>query len=734
MKRAYRLVDPLEITGGSDPFGRKGNGFWFRGIANIVRNNVAADTREGINYSPGSAESGPNSTLNDIKVPNFPCADTSVAGQFKAQQLIRTYNKEFVGNEVYSTSQFGFGTWFTEMPTTGRVPFRNTTIWHFAGTAGLYHRYWNGSEDGLVILNEGGVGLAIAQDNFHRTGMATYSEIRNANIQGVETIFNKLGQLALGPEWLFQDGLFRSVSGFALNGGGQANTPSAFTFRNLRFQPLPGRPLKAFTLSMNGSDQNNYPKTFRVYAYQGNANDNFRVFYAAQAPDAPAPPPTISAYSGGGCPAGLTNQQCWDARKTATFQELAACSTTRQEFVAGLVCSIAASGAATTASLSQIAPSSSRAMTSAVSPRDSEAGTRAERLGLSPPSFVVLDDQLFDVADDGGKSPVEAGMRMLSSDANGGIWNLRYRGWQGGVLPVEFADDISQARRDLFMSACNAGWGGDTHARCIERTSQFGYVRVTQFEAEPGRPSCYSAVGQSRRLIQYPLNLASQCWTRSQIHHQIGHALGFVHEQQRPDRDSYVTIDTSNVEPAELNDFTRVTSLADRAGTYDFLSVMQSPANYLAREADLTTIVPRAGYASYSASLGLAATPSALDRDAMRNIVDSGYRVARVEMETPIQKFDRVDFLDALERLDAYYRSASGFNKPQGLAAGRKVDFEAIASWILDVYLGARSARPLPRERFCAGCCWGDANASVGRCPSDGRFAHRRLDTPHHQL
>jgi hypothetical protein len=321
------------------------------------------------------------------------------------------------------------------------------------------------------------------------------------------------------------------------------------------------------------------------------------------------------------------------------------------------------------------------------------AGTHLDDVvGRADRVFIVLDDQLFDVAEDGLAPPADAAARALSSAANGGIWNLRYRGWQGGVLPVEFADDIPQQRRDLFMSACNAGWGGDTHARCIERTSQFGYVRVTQLEAEPRRPSCYSAVGQSRRLIQYPLNLASRCWTPSQIHHQIGHALGFVHEQQRPDRDSYVTIETSNIEPANLNDFTRVTSLADRAGTYDFLSVMQSPANHLARDADLTTIVPRAGYASYSASLGIAATPSALDRGALRYTVDSGYRTSRVELETPIQRFDRVDFWDALERLDAYYRSASGFNKPQGLAAGRTADFEAITSWILDVYLGARSA------------------------------------------
>jgi hypothetical protein len=57
------------------------------------------------------------------------------------------------------------------------------------------------------------------------------------------------------------------------------------------------------------------------------------------------------------------------------------------------------------------------------------------------------------------------------------------------------------------------------------------------------------------------------------IAHELGHTLGFWHEQSRSDRDSYVQINTSNILDGEEHNFDKHTE-ADHYGPYDFDSVM----------------------------------------------------------------------------------------------------------------------------------------------------------------
>lgn len=60
----------------------------------------------------------------------------------------------------------------------------------------------------------------------------------------------------------------------------------------------------------------------------------------------------------------------------------------------------------------------------------------------------------------------------------------------------------------------------------------------------------------------------------SVIEHEICHALGMMHEQQRPDRDDYVVINWNNLTSKGRSNFSKVTTNYMYRGSYDFNSLM----------------------------------------------------------------------------------------------------------------------------------------------------------------
>ena len=56
--------------------------------------------------------------------------------------------------------------------------------------------------------------------------------------------------------------------------------------------------------------------------------------------------------------------------------------------------------------------------------------------------------------------------------------------------------------------------------------------------------------------------------------HEIGHALGLYHEQTRPDRNTYLTVNTANINSNGIGQYAIQTTSNTHGVPYDYGSVM----------------------------------------------------------------------------------------------------------------------------------------------------------------
>lgn len=139
--------------------------------------------------------------------------------------------------------------------------------------------------------------------------------------------------------------------------------------------------------------------------------------------------------------------------------------------------------------------------------------------------------------------------------------------WPGGVVPYDYDPGLPPSRRAMIQSAMEA-WENVACLQFVPRTTHSSYIR---FRGYINR--CSSSVGRQGGM-QY-VTIGSGCSQGSTMH-EIGHAIGFWHEQSRPDRDSYIKIMSSNIKAGYIHNFLRRSYHdVDYQGTvYDYGSIM----------------------------------------------------------------------------------------------------------------------------------------------------------------
>ncbi len=209
------------------------------------------------------------------------------------------------------------------------------------------------------------------------------------------------------------------------------------------------------------------------------------------------------------------------------------------------------------------------------------------------------------------EEPPEVGSFGMSGLPSTGYY--RPRKWAGGIMPVKFASNISTKKKKFFMKQCKK-WGELAKFKCVYRKNQEQYVFVTNKEGL----GCYSDLGRVHKaIIPYNrMNLTNNCFKRSGVvAHEIGHALGLIHEHQRPDRNKYVEVRKENMKESDKGAYTKykyseLPTDETKQTSYDFESIMHYEA-YAGTKNNKRTMVPRPEYRHLRDDMGPMFVPGA---------------------------------------------------------------------------------------------------------------------------
>jgi hypothetical protein len=113
---------------------------------------------------------------------------------------------------------------------------------------------------------------------------------------------------------------------------------------------------------------------------------------------------------------------------------------------------------------------------------------------------------------------------------------------------------------------------------------------------------CWSYVGELTHWTSQALNLQSPgCDSLGTSMHELLHALGQTHEQSRPDRDTYVTVNFAKIIAGKENNF-HVQAEDDVARPYDMLSLMHYSASAFSIDGSDTINPKDAAFSLYTSN------------------------------------------------------------------------------------------------------------------------------------
>lgn len=150
------------------------------------------------------------------------------------------------------------------------------------------------------------------------------------------------------------------------------------------------------------------------------------------------------------------------------------------------------------------------------------------------------------------------------------IHNSKERRWKDGIIPYTFDCSVEHMPSVIeSVKLAMSEWENKTCIRFVPRTTQTDYVNFFRGSG------CWAYVGRIGR--QSLVSVGKGCHYQHVMAHEIGHVIGFYHEQNRMDRDSYVQIIWENIYEPLKRAFKFIKHTYSLGEPYDYASIMHYP-------------------------------------------------------------------------------------------------------------------------------------------------------------
>ncbi len=188
--------------------------------------------------------------------------------------------------------------------------------------------------------------------------------------------------------------------------------------------------------------------------------------------------------------------------------------------------------------------------------------------------------------------------------------------WTNGEVPYAFdttgSDAVSATNQALVLNAMQGtatftGWEDLANVQFrpfVPGDANFIFIRDSSNDVDATgapNPTNSSPIGMLGGPQGINLAFSGNGSTLGVISHELGHALGFYHEQSRLDRNGFVQINTGCIEAGKENNFDLRSGAGGEYGPYDYGSIMHYGAGAFADGTCQTIVVtPPADTSTYS--------------------------------------------------------------------------------------------------------------------------------------